>query len=787
MKNSLILFLVFWTLQAFGQVNGMEVFQTGTKLAFYPNQCGNNIPEAMGKLSFCDKAGNLGVVERSYGLSGRGVKVMFANHQNQDEVYHTNNGISIRKEDGSWENIPNIAFPDEFTDFPIIKNAIVTPSGKMLISYTNNSYKLAIYNRLTKKVSIEKFADGYHSTLFVYDTDHNFTWVIARNGQKLKLYKYTDNLIEAYTLDKQGLWNEAASGAPIKYYNNHIYIGNNNGLFDINLTNYSVAHYNTTSNPSLPFDNVLDIEIGDNNELWLVANGIYDAAIVRMDLAQTTFMSYQKAIESNPNSNHRFRALAIDDEGVIWTTSDNENSILKLTLNGNNTVWDYLSKESFIDMGLPYTYAPRGIYAYNGKLYFITFDGSSGNNKNFEVLIKENENWHGRNDDDEGNLSQWMNYRFQESEPDDVGGVWWFNVDDDMVMYRNSNDEHKSINTKISNSAAIDVDQNAILTAGNPLLMSKIDFPSITVIEQTQQLGGARYQRVGDQIWVFSASKNKIYVYQSDNLVHTYELDENYENFYSFAVDDDNNAWFMKNSTSSGKTIRMFDTNTLKTTTYEREEKIGTQKKIVCGPDNAVWFIGYRGVMLFKNELWYSFLAADYPEFFNLQDAVVDENGFLYVLKTDLAEITTLSNPTGDNPDFNTISIEGHNSILPALKFYGPGTITIDSEGSIWTHASQTVFKIIDADMAREYQVPLLVGNKEIFLEDDVELRPNPTKGRIFVESKRPIDKLEIYSMIGRKLAQNRGNTIEVDLPSGLYLVKIYSRTQTTTKKLMIK
>ena len=91
---SLILVLLF--IQAHAQLNKAEVFLNGTKPSFYPNECGNTIPEAAGKLTFCDKIDNLGVVDRSYGLNARRVERMLPNHFNDDEFYVTTNGLSIR-------------------------------------------------------------------------------------------------------------------------------------------------------------------------------------------------------------------------------------------------------------------------------------------------------------------------------------------------------------------------------------------------------------------------------------------------------------------------------------------------------------------------------------------------------------------------------------------------------------------------------------------------------------------------------------------------------------------
>ncbi len=111
MKTKLLIFALLVSILAQAQITKAEAFITGTKLSFYPNQCGNTIPEAAGKLAFCDRANNLGLVDRSYGLNDRRVNSMLPNYFNEDEFYVTGKGLSIRNTDGAWENIPNIAVP----------------------------------------------------------------------------------------------------------------------------------------------------------------------------------------------------------------------------------------------------------------------------------------------------------------------------------------------------------------------------------------------------------------------------------------------------------------------------------------------------------------------------------------------------------------------------------------------------------------------------------------------------------------------------------------------------
>ena len=68
-------------------------------------------------------------------------------------------------------------------------------------------------------------------------------------------------------------------------------------------------------------------------------------------------------------------------------------------------------------------------------------------------------------------------------------------------------------------------------------------------------------------------------------------------------------------------------------------------------------------------------------------------------------------------------------------------------------------------------------------------LYPNPSKGKIFIQSEKPIDFIEIYSINGKQidllLIDNKINfSIEPKLPKGLYLLRF---NKLAIKKLLIK
>jgi hypothetical protein len=74
----------------------------------------------------------------------------------------------------------------------------------------------------------------------------------------------------------------------------------------------------------------------------------------------------------------------------------------------------------------------------------------------------------------------------------------------------------------------------------------------------------------------------------------------------------------------------------------------------------------------------------------------------------------------------------------------------------------------------------------------EVSLFPNPCLDRLFIKQKKTIEKIEIYNITGEILesqtlkAVNQAS-INIDLPSGLYFISLYSEGKKTTKRFMVK
>lgn len=799
MKIKLFMLLaLLYATQTTAQITKTEAFVVGTKIAFYPNQCGNLIPEATDNLTFCDKANNLGVVERSYGLNDRGVRHMLPNNYNNDEYYVTRNGLSIRNADGTWENIPNIAIPTyssqgDWTNTASIRNGLVLPDGKVIIQASNASYGFNLYDRVQKTLSPVNFPDNRYPYLFAYDASRSLTWIIASGGGGNGRYLFSyDGVSLTYVLELTTAGNISASvdTSTLMYNDNHLYVGSINGLFKIDVTTFSTTAYNTLSTPSLPFDRVNDLQFDADGYLWLaLSNSSSDGGLVKFDVADDTYDMYQLVSESNAAVNYSFQNIAISDSNVIWANASNYSGIMELSFLGNVATWNLLPLTDFSTLSVPMTYNPSEIYYRNNQFYFTSLDYSSGSNANYEVIINSNGIWSGRNDNADGNLSNRMNRRFTENMPDNNGGVWWFNGYDDVVVYRDANDNHQLIDIEnLSFMGVVDDDDKAIVRGGSPTELKKIDFPN-AISFQGLANQATDMKRVANQIWVFDKSNKRIDVYEDDTLLNSYDLDEDwYLSANYFAVDDNADVWFMKYTGTLD--IKKFNISTLTSTTFDMSS-IGsfTIQKVVAAPNGGVWFLGSTAAIYEESGVFYEFKAADYPEIYNLKDIVIDTNGKAYLLNNDSASITTIENPTDINPTITNVRLENTNSILPALDHYRPLAIAIDSEGSIWTHASITAFKLIDSDFATEYiPYPDVLSVENVGLSADLNIYPNPVKNRINVVSNQSINRLQLFDVLGKRVADVRSSdNLDVShLNSGLYVLKVNTETSVYTHKVLI-
>ncbi|GAB1415216.1 hypothetical protein MASR2M117_06220 [Paludibacter sp.] len=70
----------------------------------------------------------------------------------------------------------------------------------------------------------------------------------------------------------------------------------------------------------------------------------------------------------------------------------------------------------------------------------------------------------------------------------------------------------------------------------------------------------------------------------------------------------------------------------------------------------------------------------------------------------------------------------------------------------------------------------------------DISVYPNPVRNYLFIRSEQPVDKVEVYSVVGDLLytEHNFNEKINIqELPKGMYFVKIYIGKKSVVKHII--
>ena len=146
----------------------------------------------------------------------------------------------------------------------------------------------------------------------------------------------------------------------------------------------------------------------------------------------------------------------------------------------------------------------------------------------------------------------------------------------------------------------------------------------------------------------------------------------------------------------------------------------------------------------------------------------------------------------------NDLSLDG--SLMEAVLETGPG------KGQLMLHKNGAFLFVPDEDQTGEvtFTYRVIAGlhrSEPVSVKLTIEgtpvgdgfasVYPNPTSSRVHVSSKAVVDRLEVYSHLGRLLqsvaVNSKETSMELDkLPPGIYLIKLYSGKETLTKKVVL-
>lgn len=713
-----------------GQIHTIKDFDTGTLINYYIGECGNTIPQSSGKISFCDPGGNLGVVESSLGLNSNYIHQMGDNFYNNDRLFITKEGISIQKEDGSWDNVPNRSAPVNFGPpgelDVLIRDATYLPDGRIVFFGTNIGPQIDIYNPTTKELSaipVDSNSIGEYPIAIEYDFDNDLLWILTHYTNP-KLYRMeNDSISFEKDLDFSQFSNNYEKNS-ISYYDDNLYLIQNNGLVKIELGNgYQETFYDNSITGLLPFDDIYDMEFDSEGKLWLAqfqtspANG----GLTCFDPLSETYELYQLQDDTGP-FNVRFRSIGIDADGHVWSTTNDYSGNHKLSINGSDTIWEHYSINSYDTLGLSYIYNVNFIHTQNGDTFFCTrSNGSNSLQTEHEALIWDGTNWSGINDNDEGNISHRMTHLTHEKLfSDTAGGIWWTSgSNSDYFFYlNNENNLEFYHHDSISYTTAHSINSSGQFSIKINSEFGQFENGMLNSFEPLPFNGsGFSYSKsVGSAIWVCRISGSDAYLVEYvDGLINNIFVIPDMSQYYQFDVLSNGKIAFSK--TWAGiLTVRTFNPSSQELEEFGPFSINGTFRELIAGNSGDLWLIYSRSLLHFENDYSNPTVLDESNTIMSalnsgsghgsLQDAVLDTAMNLHVIQGS-GKIYTFEPPYMDSI-VDVIQITGNTGLLPMFSGWTPGwrMISLDSEGDMWTASAQnTIFELKDSTFIPEYHL----------------------------------------------------------------------------------
>jgi len=699
------------------QVEKIESFTTGTKITYYSNACGTEIPEAQGKITFCDDANNLGVIEQSYGLNSDTVIKIAPNYFNDDEVFITSNGYSIHREDGTWQNIPSSSIPGDNLSFNIYsEEAIVTADGKLLFATSNGNLSGLTFldlNTLSFGTIYYASSEIPQAGKFAYDSDTGITYILAEVANQVNLYSLeNNNLLNLGVIS--GLSTNISYWNTVEIVNGFLYVGGE-VLYKIDLNDNSPTVIYDSG--SLPADYISKLVTDGSGNLWMAFNS-FNGGLARFNPTTEEFDFFD--LENPGNGNYSFLDVTVGPDGLIWALANFYDGVIILDPSDiTEPVWTFITEEDIHNLGFPLVQSPKSIDTFNGSIYFAS-GGVIGSSieKPFEFLKLTDGIWSGFNDEAPGNISAKMaltngsfNDHMMASVADNDSGVWWLNRTDDILVYL-SDDDIIGVTEFSGTDPILVIDENDrpnTLSGG----LLRYDAPLKQKFDDDADLGFdpewlATYQ---DELWLFDRQPSTLHIYKEDIETAVYTL-ENYDSNNPVTADSFGNAIYSEVNTSTNEVIiNRFNRTTQTTETFSFEYSIGlfpsgasNALQQITLPDGKMAFLSETTIFLFEEDTITDIVIEDlgFTSFEGIRAGDSDADGNL-VLMLNTPKLARILDPFGSlNVESYRLGITGSSSaeqsILPEINFGLTNTVTIDSNGSIWTQANGQWLKIILAN-----------------------------------------------------------------------------------------
>lgn len=151
------------------------------------------------------------------------------------------------------------------------------------------------------------------------------------------------------------------------------------------------------------------------------------------------------------------------------------------------------------------------------------------------------------------------------------------------------------------------------------------------------------------------------------------------------------------------------------------------------------------------------------------------------------------SGASDDKTPVNALQYEIKVGSAPGMADIAKYTVTTPSWFLDLDPSIQNVYwsvRSIDASKVfSDASVQNTLGTRDVKVSSGISIYPNPASEKVFIKGEKVLE-AEIYAMDGKKLniVLNSDQSINVThLPKGIYLLKLKTKNEITTKKLMIK
>lgn len=813
---TLLLFICTSYLCGQAQIETIDAYLTGTRITYYTGECGNAIPEAEDKISFCDAAGNLGVVEASTGLNSDVVNRMVDNHHNDDLVFITSKGISIQHEDGTWLNLPNRAVPSETADpgssSTAIQDAVRMPDGRIAFLGAGFGRQITFLDPTTKELSSVQLVSGttYHYPRAIcYDPDRDLLWILAIGSGENYLYSYDGTSMSVGTsvgaapgvsLGQADLWN---------YANDMLFLGHTNGLYRIDIeAGLSQTLYDNTNTGLLPYDRVRDMEVANDSTLWisLQQDSPLAGGLVYFDWVNETYSLYQYQQPGSPDYDLTLGTLCEDPSGEVWVVADSYSGVLRL--NPVDSSWTSLSQADLENEGVDYIYNPGFLHLQGSTVYFCTRTNSTGATEEVEIFFNESGQWSTISDNAEGNLSHQIisaDYGRLLSHPD--GGIWWFGAFGDEFLYMSDQTGFAfEYGTGYLAPDQVSIDPEGLISMRLGSEFGSYDGAMFTPYEEFESgYNFTASSNAGESTWAYrSASGNQAlvkYVAGAITDSHVFSGGE-LDGYYDFAALSDGQLAFVRNL-GSDLVAKVYDPQSETLQELSPMEPQGIIREIIAAEDGAFWIICDQGLVylssasaaplyLTEDNTVMQYLTGST----SIYDAVLDTDMNLHVIQGS-GVIYTFA-PPYDDLQADVIQFSGDDGIMPYQNGFqqGYGIIGLDTEGDLWFgKRQQELYELRDDVTAGEYHVDISVGLAEHEASDlPFSIYPNPSadgQADIRLLSEQLPAQIEVYDSKGQlsysgMISSPVAHLDLRTLPAGCYQIRLLNEQGVGHDQLLI-